>query len=91
MLFRLWESVNSYKFDNRLLEYLSRLAEVHVDPSASDPRRMEAIPDDARSDGETRPSWSRDESNITGIWPGLFKDASGVGIFTEHQVRPKMY
>lgn len=85
MLFRIWESVNSYKYDNRMLELLARLAEMHVVPSVSDPKRMEAIPDDAKTEGEGRPMWER-ESNSAGTWSGLFKDAYGVGIFTEHQV-----
>lgn len=85
MLFRIWESVNSYKYDNRMLELLASLAEMHVVPSVSDPKRIGAIPDDAKTEGEGRPIWER-ESSSAGAWPGLFKDAYGVGIFTEHQV-----
>ncbi|KZP32253.1 hypothetical protein FIBSPDRAFT_907345 [Athelia psychrophila] len=84
MLFRIWESVNSYKYDNRMLELLASLAEMHVVPSVSDPKRIGAIPDDAKTEGEGRPIWER-ESSSAGAWPGLFKDAYGVGIFTEHQ------
>lgn len=90
MLFRFWESVNSYKYDNRMLQLLARLAEMHIDPSASDPKLLESIPDDAKTDGEGRPTWAS-ENSINGAWPGLFKDAYGVGIFTEHQVRSYLW
>jgi proteasome activator subunit 4 len=85
MLFRLWESINSYKYDERMLQFLSRLSEMHVDPSISDPQKIKDIPDDAKSEGEGRPCWSRD--GINGSWSGLFKDGTGVGIFTDHEVR----
>ena len=37
MLFRIWESVNSYNFDERMLGFLAQLSVMHVDPSVSDP------------------------------------------------------
>ena len=80
MLFRLWESVNSYMFDDRMLQFLARLAEMHVDPTVSDPERIHDIPDDARSDGEERPNWSKDDLETKWKWSGLFSD---VGIFSE--------
>ncbi|KAF4606976.1 hypothetical protein EYR38_001031 [Pleurotus pulmonarius] len=84
MLSRLWESVNSYKYDNRMLQFLSTLAELHVDPSVSDPRRISEIPDDARSKGEGRPKWahSGEEPSKEAHWPGIYKD---VGIFSEYE------
>jgi proteasome activator subunit 4 len=85
MLFRLWESINSYKYDERMLQFLSRLSEMHVDPSISDPQKIQDIPDDAKSVGEGRPSWSRDDIKTHKPWSGLFKDGTGVGIFTDHE------
>jgi proteasome activator subunit 4 len=81
MLFRLWD-INSYKYDERMLQFLSRLTEIHVDPSVSDPRKVEALPDDERSEGEGRPCWSRDDLSESSIWPGIYRE---VGIFSEHQ------
>ncbi|KAH9947692.1 hypothetical protein B0H21DRAFT_737636 [Amylocystis lapponica] len=81
MLFRLWESVNSYSYDERMLQFLSRLAEMHVDPTVSDPRRVEEIPDDARSEHEGRPNWPNDDLESKWRWSGLYQD---VGIFNEH-------
>ncbi|KAI1797633.1 hypothetical protein LXA43DRAFT_1126323 [Ganoderma leucocontextum] len=80
MLFRLWESVNSYMFDERMLQFLARLAEMHVDPSVSHPQRIQDIPDDARSEGEGRPGWPTDDLEVKWKWSGLFND---VGIFSE--------
>ncbi len=80
MLFRLWESVNSYMFDDRILQSFARLAEMHVDPSVSDPLRIQAIPDDARSEGEGRPDWSKEDLETKWKWSGLYSD---VGIFSE--------
>lgn len=84
MLFRLWESLNSYIYDERMLQFLSRLSEMHVDPTASDPRKIEEIPDDERSEGEGRPNWNKDDLDhkLKLRWPGLYKD---VGIFTERE------
>lgn len=81
MLFRLWESVNSYMFDERMLHFLAQLAEMHVDPSISDPKQIEELPDDARSENEGRPNWDKNDLNSSGHWGGIFKD---VGIFTDY-------
>ena len=62
-LFRVWESMNSYMYDERMLSFLSRLAEMHVDPSVSDPARVTKIPDDARSEDEGRPAWVKEEAH----------------------------
>jgi proteasome activator subunit 4 len=78
----MWESINSYMYDERMLHFLSRLAEMHADPSVSDPRKILEIPDDERSVTEGRPHWSKDDLREDGTWHGLFKD---VGIFTEHE------
>ena len=82
MLFRIWESVNSYLYDERMLHFLAQLSELHVDPSASDPAKIKEIPDDAHSDGEKRPNWSESGLDTTGPWRGLFND---VGIFSEQE------
>jgi hypothetical protein len=81
MLFRLWESINSYMYDERMLQFLAQLAEMHVEPAISDPKKIDEIPDDARSENEGRPNWSKDDLNSTGLWTGIFKD---VGIFTDY-------
>lgn len=81
MLFRLWESVNSYIYDERMLQFLARLAEMHQDPSVSDPAKITEIPDDALSEGEGRPQWAKDDMKNGSLWTGLFKD---VGIFSEY-------
>ncbi|KAF9073805.1 armadillo-type protein [Rhodocollybia butyracea] len=82
MLLRMWESINSYKYDERMLSFLSKLAEMHVSPNVSDPRNISSIPDDERSEDEGRPCWSADNLKEDAYWPGLYKD---VGIFTEHE------
>ena len=82
MLFRVWESINSYMYDERMLYFLSRLAEMHVDPEVSNPLRIADIPDDEISGDEERPKWSEDSFPGPRIWQGLFKD---VGMFTEHE------
>ncbi|KAJ6627245.1 hypothetical protein B0H10DRAFT_1941394 [Mycena sp. CBHHK59/15] len=82
MLFRLWESINSYMFDERMLDFLACLTEMHVASDISDPRKITELPDDARSEGEGRPQWSEDDLNTTSVWPGIYKD---VGVFTEHE------
>ena len=82
MLFRVWESVNSYMYDERMLQFLARLAEMHVDPTASDPRKVKDLPDDAVPDDEGRPQWPNEDLQFNGTyWGGLYKD---VGIFTEY-------
>lgn len=68
-------------FDDRMLHFLSRLAEIHVDPTVSDPQRIKEIPDDARSDDEGRPDWSKQDLETKWDWSGLYQD---VGIFTDH-------
>jgi proteasome activator subunit 4 len=78
----MWESINSYMYDERMLHFLSRLAEMHVDPSVSDPKTVEDLPDDEISEDEGRPHWSQDDLNEHRNWSGLYKD---VGIFTEHE------
>ncbi|KAG8932798.1 hypothetical protein FRC01_012282 [Tulasnella sp. 417] len=50
MLMRIWSPVNSYMFDERHFALLAQLAEIHLDPAISDPRRIDEIPDDARLD-----------------------------------------
>lgn len=81
MLFRLWESINSYLFDERMLHFVAQLTEMHVDPAISDPKKIDEIPDDARSENEGRPNWSKDDLSSTGVWHGIYKD---VGIFTDY-------
>jgi len=81
MLFRLWESVNSYMFDERMLQFLAQLTEMHLDPSISDPKRIDEIPDDAKSDNEGRPNWAKSDLSGTGLWTGIYND---VGIFTDY-------
>ena len=86
LLFRLWDSVNSYLYDERMLQFLARIAETHVDPLISDPKRVETIPDDeiSTSEGEGRPHWNRDDMDTSGKyrWSGLYKD---VGVFTDRE------
>ncbi|KAJ4489583.1 hypothetical protein C8J55DRAFT_557490 [Lentinula edodes] len=83
MLLRIWESINSYKYDERMLHFLSKLAEMHVSPEVSDPRTIHSIPDDERSEGEGRPNGSNDTNlKEDAYWPGLYRD---VGIFSEHE------
>ena len=82
MLFRTWESVNSYTYDERMLYFLSQLAELHIDPTVSNPARIEELPDDARSEDEFRPNWSKSDLQHNGAWEGIYKD---VGIFAEDE------
>lgn len=81
MFFRLWESVNSYMFDERMLQFLAQLAELHVDPAISDPKKIDEVPDDARSENEGRPNWDKKDLSSAGLWTGIFKD---VGIFSDY-------
>ncbi|GJJ09449.1 hypothetical protein Clacol_003672 [Clathrus columnatus] len=70
-----------YRFP--ILNFTCRqIAEMHVDPTLSDPAIISTIPDDARSDGENRPKWNNDDLKACGVWRGLFKD---IGIFTNSQ------
>ncbi|KAF7306649.1 Membrane protein [Mycena indigotica] len=81
MLFRLWESVNSHQFDERMLDFLANVTELHVAADVSDPRHLAEIPDDAKSEGESRPQWNEDDIRPgPGQWTGIYQD---VGIFTE--------
>ncbi|KAJ7666434.1 hypothetical protein B0H17DRAFT_1162542 [Mycena rosella] len=82
MLFRIWESINSYMYDEKMLEFLASLVEMHVASDVSDPRKAAELPDDAKSDGEGRPQWSEDDLSAPSSWPGIYKD---VGVFTEHE------
>ncbi|KAF9056646.1 hypothetical protein BJ165DRAFT_1522537 [Panaeolus papilionaceus] len=82
MLFRVWESINSYMYDERMLHFISKLTEMHTNPQVSDPKRISEIPDDERSEGEERPKWFQDNASDNVHWQGLYKD---VGIFTEHE------
>ncbi len=82
MMFRLWESFNSYKYDEQMLQFISKLAELHVNPEISDPKRIEEIPDDELSEGEGRPKWDLNSSRNSGPWQGLYNH---VGIFTDHE------
>ncbi|KAL4243081.1 BLM10 family protein [Abortiporus biennis] len=82
MLFRIWESVNSYMYDDRMLQFLSDLAEMHVDPTLSDPAKINQIPDDCRSEGEGRPEWSKNDLETKWKWSGLQQE---VGVFSERE------
>jgi proteasome activator subunit 4 len=78
----MWESINSYLYDDRMFDFLAILSEIHLDPSVSDPRKIHTLPDDELSEGEARPRWSWPENQEHSSWAGLYKD---VGIFTEDQ------
>jgi proteasome activator subunit 4 len=65
-----------------MLQFLSTLAEIHVDPTISDPTRIYEISDDEKSEDEGRPKWKWDDHHAGETWPGLYKD---VGIFTEYE------
>ncbi|THV06091.1 hypothetical protein K435DRAFT_44420 [Dendrothele bispora CBS 962.96] len=82
MLFRMWESFNSYIYDERFLDFLAKIAEMHVAPEVSDPRKIAQLPDDAKSEDEDRPAWSEEIPGDDAVWSGIYKD---VGIFTEHE------
>ncbi|KAL0579785.1 Proteasome activator BLM10 [Marasmius crinis-equi] len=82
MLMRMWESINSYVYDERMLHFLAKLAEMHVTPEPSDPRKIAEFPDDEISEGEKQPRWSQDDVSEDAMWHGVYKD---VGIFTEHE------
>jgi len=81
-LFRIWESINSYMYDERMLQFLSKLAEMHVAPEVSDPKLLTEIEDDEMSEGEERPKWPSANPQSQSQWTGLYKD---VGIFTEQE------
>lgn len=86
MLFRIWESINSYAYDERMLQFIAKIAEIHLDPSVSDPARIDTIPDDQRSEGEGRPSFEKPTTTsakkTSYPWYGVYSD---VGIFTENE------
>lgn len=65
-----------------MLEFLGELAEIHVDPTASDPKIINDLPDDAKSEGEGRPDWAQDDLKHEGPWRGIFKD---VGIYSDEE------
>lgn len=69
-------------YDERMLHFLSKLAEIHVSPEVSDPRKIAEIPDDAQYEGEERPRWSQEDLSEDFRWSGLYKS---VGIFTEYE------
>ena len=71
-------------YDERMLAFLARIAEMHVDPTISYPRKIEQLPDDARTEDEGRPNWPRDDMKgpVNGRWMGLQQD---VGIFSEKE------
>ena len=77
----MWESINSYMYDERMFHFISKLTVIHLNPEASDPRKIAELPDDERSESEGRPDWYPDTASH-GTWNGLYKD---VGIFTEHE------
>ncbi|EIN13624.1 hypothetical protein PUNSTDRAFT_94808 [Punctularia strigosozonata HHB-11173 SS5] len=83
-LFQIWQSINSYNYDERMLQFLAQLSEMHVDPTVSDPKRIEEIPDDAKSPDEERPDWNKDDLKHDSRmrWSGVYKD---VGIYTEQE------
>lgn len=74
--------MNSYVYDDRMLSFLSKLAEMHVAPEVSNPLKIMDIPDDERSEGELRAKWSPEETRNDFVWNGLYKD---IGIFTEQE------
>lgn len=78
MMFRLWDAVNSYAYDERMLSFLSKLTEMHVDPSISHPKKIDEVPEDWGESPRVR--WPKHDSIED--WRGLFKD---VGIFTDDQ------
>ena len=69
-------------YDERMISFLSRLAEMHVDPTASDPVLISKIPDDCRSEGEGRPAWPKEDAQSKWKWSGIQQD---VGIFSERE------
>jgi len=39
------ESINSYKYDEQMLYFLSELSEMYTNPGVNDPRKLSQIPD----------------------------------------------
>ena len=79
MLFRVWESINSWSYDERMLGFLSKLAEMHVDPAVSNPKRIDEIPYDS-GDPPPHVRWGRRDPD--GPWQGIYKS---VGIFSDDE------
>jgi len=52
------ESINSYKYDEQMLYFLSELSEMYTNPGVNNPRKLSQIPDNAILERETRPNWS---------------------------------
>jgi len=69
-------------FDERMIAFLAQLAEMHVDPTVSDPCRRESVPDDARAEDEVRLNWDSEDLKQNEPWSGIWKD---IGIFTEDE------
>ena len=65
-----------------MVEFLADLAMLHVDPGVSNPAKITQLPDDAISEDEKRPNWSKEDLRVEDPWPGLFRD---VGIFSAHE------
>lgn len=81
MLMQIWSAVNSYMFDERHFALLASLAEMHLDPSISDPARLDQIPDDARLDEHGTPETGKRErwSSGTGTPDVGVSGANGQG------------
>lgn len=62
-----------------MLGFLSKLAEMHVDPMVSDPKRIDEIPYDS---GDPPPHVRWERADPGGQWQGLYKS---VGIFTDDE------
>ena len=62
--------------------FLAQLAEMHVDPTVSDPKRIQEIPDDARDPNEPQARWNKDDIPPYEAWKGINKE---VGIFSEEE------
>jgi proteasome activator subunit 4 len=77
-MFRLWEAVNSYAYDERMLHFLSRLAEMHVDPTISTPKRVDEISVDWEDGPQVK--WPRHD--LSDDWRGLYRD---VGMFSDDE------
>lgn len=69
-------------YNSRMIAFLAKLAEQHVNPTISDPARINSIPDDAMREGESRLHWDTSDLDTCGPWKGIMKD---VGIFTDEQ------
>ena len=45
MLLHMQESINSYKYDEQMLYFLSELSEMYTNPGVNNPRKLSQIPD----------------------------------------------